>query len=212
MDAGHAAVHGVIQVTKIAAIVLMAFFLVPKTVVEVEPTKPLTSKIMFVVDRSGSLTGDQFSRALLAVRGVLTVPTDDLEVAMIAFNDTVIRWPGRPGGKVPAGWASLPAAGTAREAEEWLRVLGAGGDTLVIPALMAALSDHRASMSIVLVTDGLFGREPRHVILDVIERAQAARPDRAVIAVYGLGPRQQILTEIAEAGGGAYVREPDEVQ
>lgn len=184
---------------------------------EVAPSVPITRRVLFVVDRSGSMHGDHFSRALAAVRDLSEHPTDDLEVAVIAFNDVATRWPGKPenGGRnernVPAGWAALPSDTAVDEAEAWLAELGAGGDTLVIPALRAALAEQRDELSVVLVSDGLFGRERTVDVLSAIELAQTDREragiDRAVIGVYGLGTSQKVLTEIALAGAGGYVRE-----
>src|SRR5690606_27366979 len=118
---------------------------------------------------SGSMHGDHFDRALRAVRDMFEHPTDDLEVGVIAFNDAAIRWPGRPEPErrrpVPPGWASLPSEESVDAANRWLEQLGAGGDTLIIPALSAALSEPRDELSIILVTDGLFGRERTDDIL-----------------------------------------------
>jgi Mg-chelatase subunit ChlD len=182
--------------------------------VEVDPGAPITQRVLFVVDRSGSMHGDHFTRALVAVRGLIEHPTDDLEVAVIAFNDTAVRWPGKPESgprEVPQGWAALPSDTAVGEAEAWLEELGAGGDTLVIPALRAALSEARSGMSVVLVTDGLFGRERTDEVLQTIAGLQAEREKaghgRAVIGVYGLGGCQKVLMQIGEAGGGGYVRE-----
>lgn len=185
--------------------------------VEVAPSAPITRRVLFVVDRSGSMHGDHFSRALAAVRVLVEHPTDDLEVALIAFNDAAIRWPGKPesGGRnersIPPGWAALPSETAVDEAEAWLADLGAGGDTLVIPALRAALAEQRHELSVILVSDGLFGRERTDDVLSAIANAQAERGRAglapAVIGVYGLGTCQKVLTQIAEAGAGGYVRE-----
>lgn len=182
--------------------------------VEVAPGTPITRRVLFVVDRSGSMHGDHFSRALAAVRDMIEHPTDDLEVALIAFNDAAIRWPGKPEEgrrNVPAGWAALPSDTAVGEAEAWLEALGAGGDTLVIPALRAAMGERRQELSVVLVSDGLFGRERTDDILGVITNAQAEREaaglGRAVVAVYGLGPSQKVLCRIGEMGHGGYIRE-----
>ena len=182
--------------------------------IEVAPTTPITRRVLFVVDRSGSMHGDHFSRALAAVRDMIEHPTDDLEVALIAFNDAAIRWPGKPEEgrrSVPAGWAALPSDTAVAEAEGWLEALGAGGDTLVIPALRAAMTERRQELSVVLVSDGLFGRERTDDILGVITSAQAEREaaglGHAVVAVYGLGPNQKVLCRIGELGRGGYIRE-----
>jgi hypothetical protein len=81
----------------------------------------------------------------------------------------------------------------------------------VIPALREALAERRDELSVVLVSDGLFGRERTDDVLSAIAIAQADRErlglHHAVIGVYGLGASQKVLTEIAEVGAGGYVRE-----
>lgn len=182
---------------------------------EVDAQLPMTRRMLFVVDRSGSMHGDHFHRALNAVSQLLETPTDDLEVGVIAFNDATIRWPGRPEPErakpVPPGWASLPSEEAVSAANRWLEELGAGGDTLIMPALRDALAEPRKELSVVLVTDGLFGRERTSEIHALIASLQEDRErrglERAVIGVYGLGAPQKILYEIAEMGRGGYLRE-----
>ncbi|MCO5167674.1 MAG: VWA domain-containing protein [Planctomycetes bacterium] len=183
--------------------------------VEVEPSARITRRVLFVVDRSGSMHGDHFSRALDAVRSMLEQSTDELEFALLAFNDVPTRWPGVPETDrprpVPPGWAALPSDTALTKANGWLEEMGAGGDTLIIPALRAALVEPRDDLSVVLVTDGLFGRERTDDIMGTIANLQEQRErdghGRAVIACYGLGPSQKILARIGEVGGGGYVRE-----
>lgn len=183
--------------------------------IEVDAQLPMTRRMLFVVDRSGSMHGDHFHRALNAVTALLEHPTDDLEVGVIAFNDATLRWPGKPepdrAKPVPPGWASLPSEEAITSANRWLEELGAGGDTLIMPALRDALGEQRKELSIVLVTDGLFGRERTSEIHALIAGLQQDREekglDRAVIGVYGLGAPQKILYEIAEMGRGGYLRE-----
>ena len=104
----------------------------------------------------------------------------------------------------------VPAVAVA-EANAWLHKLGAGGDTLIIPALKDALAEPREELSVVLVTDGLFGRERTDDIMGLIAARQEEREKlglgRAVIACYGLGSTQRILGRIGEVGGGGYIRE-----
>jgi Mg-chelatase subunit ChlD len=182
--------------------------------VEVAPAARLTRRVLFVVDRSGSMQGGGFTHALGAVRDVLRQPSDDLEVGLLAFNQSTARWPGIPEGgarPVPPGWAALPSEDAVDRASAWLDSLGAGGDTLVGPPLAEALAEPRGDLSIVLVSDGLFARERTGTLLELVERAQAARVrrglGRAVLACYGLGDAQGVLARLGEAGGGGYVRE-----
>jgi Mg-chelatase subunit ChlD len=199
----------------------LPLFAAVQLTIEVEPQARITRRVLFVVDRSGSMHGDHFGRALNAVRGMLEQSTDDLEVAVLAFNDGATRWPGRPepdrARPVPAGWAALPSDDAVDAANAWLEQLGAGGDTLIIPALKEALAEPREDLSVVLVTDGLFGRERTDDIMGLIAARQQEREQRgwgrAVVACYGLGSSQRILARIGDVGLGGYIREelpPDE--
>jgi Mg-chelatase subunit ChlD len=206
----------VVRAMTLAFVLAFPVFAAVQLELEVEPQSPITRRMLFVVDRSGSMHGDHFARALAAVREMFEHPTDDLEVGVIAFNDGTTRWPGRPEPDrrprpVPPGWASLPAEDVVADANRWLEELGAGGDTLIMPALRAALTEPRNELSVILVTDGLFGRERTDDIMGLIATLQEERErqglDRAVIACYGLGPSQKVLARIAEVGLGGYVRE-----
>lgn len=195
-----------------ALVIATMIFMAPVVVLkmEVDAQAPITQRILFLVDRSGSMQGDHFTRALTAFKQIAETPIDDLQIGVIAFNDEVIRWPGRPEEGVPPGWARLPSS-AAEAAQNWLSALGAGGDTLVAPALTAALEERRPNLSIILVSDGLLGRERTDDIMRLIRVKQLDREEanlgKAVIGVYGLGPCQKILCSIAEMGHGAYIRE-----
>lgn len=177
-------------------------------IVEIEPTRPLTTHVCFVVDRSGSMHGQDFTDAIGAFRQVSEQPIDELEISVIAFTDITARWPGLDG----SGWAELPSLEAMEAASGWLEALGAGGDTLVTPALMEALRLDRKELSIVLVSDGLFGRELSHHILGAVAGAQQERIqkglDPALIAVYQVGGYKTKLLEALGREGGYLRLEP----
>lgn len=188
------------------------------TLVQVtEPEQRLSQRVVFVVDRSGSMHGDHFSRALNAVRTVLEQPLDEFEIALIAFNDAALRWPGKPEPDapkpVPPGWAAMPNPEVPPEIETWLQNLGAGGSTRVMPALAQALKERRNNLSVVLVTDGLFEENPERLMVEV-EALQQWREQqglgRAVILVYGMGAVQKSLLNIVAVGKGGYFTEIEE--
>jgi Mg-chelatase subunit ChlD len=200
----------------LAAAVLAALpFFAIEVHVEVQPRTPITRRVLFVVDRSGSMHGDQFGRALACVHDMFEHASDELEVGLLAFNDATARWPGRPEPDkprpVPQGWAALPSDEAVEAANAWLEELGAGGDTLVIPALREALAEPREQLSIVLVSDGLFGRERTDDIMATLSLGQQSRERQglgpAIVGVYGLGPAQKILALLGDEGQGGYVRE-----
>lgn len=181
----------------------------------VEPQARLTKRIMFVVDVSGSMRGDKLGAACAAVTGALQQPVDEMEIAVIAFNDQPRRWPGIPEDgerRVPAGWAALPSQDAVREAEKFLAGLGAEGNTLVVPALQAALAEERKELSLVLVSDGIFQQESEDEVADALEAGQKKREERelgrAVLLVYGVGSEAGVLRRLGTAGRGGYLREP----
>ena len=194
---------------------LLVSLVLAALVVVVEPTRPLTTHVVFVVDRSGSMAGGAFRDALTGFREVAGAPVDELEIAMIAFNNTTVRWPGKPDEetKTKPGWAALPSATAIDEAEAWLLDLGAGGDTYVIPALAEALQLDTDELSIVLVSDGCFGHERDGEVLGVVAGLQAQRVQRglkpALIAVYQTSGFQTRLLEALGRDGGYLRVEPE---
>lgn len=190
--------------------------LLAELITVVEPEARLTKHIMFVVDVSGSMRGDKLGAACAAVTGALQQPVDEMEIAVIAFNDQPRRWPGIPEAegerKIPAGWAALPSQDAVREAEKFLAGLGAEGNTLVVPALQAALAEERKELSLVLVSDGIFQQESEDEVADALEAGQKKREERelgrAVLLVYGVGSEAGVLRRLGTAGRGGYLREP----
>lgn len=207
------------MVLKLLSLILPGLLLLTNITMVVEPQERLTDRIIFVVDRSGSMHGDTFSRALQVVTETLQQPVDQYEIGVIAFNDSFARWPGKPenGPKaVPPNWAAMPSNAVVREVNDWLEALGAGGDTLVMPALRGALLDPRERLSIVLITDGQFGRERTSDIVENIEKLQQERIKqgwgRAIILAYGISSvgTQPSLKAIGEVGQGGYLLEQPE--
>lgn len=181
-------------------------------VVEVEPRAPLTSRVLFVVDVSGSVrNAGLLGHALGQVRAILEQPVDALQVGVIAFAGLQARWPGQPAPGVPDGWAELPDAEAAEAALDWIEAVQVGSATNVVPALQEALQEPRDGLSVVLVSDGEFpdvAAVPQRTA--VLQAVQGWR-DRegygaATLMVYGVGPRQTSLANLAELGGGGYFR------
>lgn len=128
----------------------------------VEPTAPMSNRILFVLDRSGSMAwgGNNLQTARDEIKKLIKQPLDDLWVGIIAFDHDPVRWAGIPEeGVVPRGWAALPSAEADKQASEFLDSFAANGGTRVVPALTAAFSDStkvKSHLTIVLVTDGAF--------------------------------------------------------
>lgn len=180
-----------------------------KTVVE--PTKRLTSRIVLVVDVSGSMKGRRIEQALAAVHEVMNQPLDDLEIALIVFSEGMRRWPGYRGPEdkdLPDGWGRLPSADTLREAQQWLGAQPSSGGTDPRAALASAVNDPRDDLSVILITDGDFN-EHSQLVVGLVQGAQKARGSiglaPAVVMVYGVGEsagKMPWMVGLAEDGGG----------
>ncbi|RMG09418.1 MAG: VWA domain-containing protein [Planctomycetota bacterium] len=203
-------------------------------VVEVVPAAERPSKhLLFLVDTSGSMEGDKFASACQAVVDIAAQPVDAMEIAILAFDDEVARWPGLPasGGppprfqatvppralpraparRVPPGWAALPSREAVRHASAWLARRPPEGGTRIIPALRAALAEPRKELTVVLVSDGQFYQERGEAILAALEEAQRAREakglGRALLLVFAVGEPAALLEDLGRLGrGGTYRR------
>lgn len=199
----------------LAFAVALGTFLITRTAlaelaVVVTPSNPLSRRILFVVDTSASMLG-HFPRALQAVAEVASQPTDELEIGVISFNDTVARWPGFPEDDLPQGWARLPDLKAVESVGQWLERQGARGGTRVVPALRLALEEPRQELSVVLVTDGRFVSDEIYQLPGLVESLQGERCRQgqgpAVILVYGVGREMEHLRELGRQGAGGYYLE-----
>lgn len=186
----------------------------PETVmldVVVEPTERLTSKILFLIDVSGSMKGEPLGRALGMVAEVVEQPLDDLEIGIISFADATNRWPGYRGPKdedLPDGWGRLPSAQTLASAKAWIQSWRGGGGTDPLGAIATAINENRKDLSVVLVTDGDFPAETALAAFrGSLKAREAAGLGRVVFMVLGVGsasPKQSHMVDMAREGGGGY--------
>ncbi len=167
---------------------------------------PLSSRVVFLVDASGSMTPGRVAEAIRACLLILETPTDSLEVRVLAFRGVVHVWPGLGGEGVPAGWTALPHGDALGAVSAWLGGLGGNGTTAAAPALRQALLTPRAKLSVVLITDGEFTLAP---VLSTLKAGQAARVKaghgRAHLLVWGVGAgarESAALKALGKAGGG----------
>lgn len=177
----------------------------------IEPTDRLTSKILFVIDVSGSMKGEPLGQALGMVAEIMEQPLDDLEIGVITFADATNRWPGYRGPKdedLPNGWGRLPSAKTLGSAKAWMRSRGASGGTEPLGAIALAINENRNDLSVVLVTDGGFtATTALAAFRGAIKARQAAGLGKVVFMVLGVGaatPTLSHLLDMAREGGGGY--------
>ena len=203
-----------------AALLCSVFFTASlTTLVEVVPPEvPLSNRVLFLVDVSGSMSGFKFDRACSAVLEISSQPTDDMQFALLAFDDVTRRWPGfkdeEGSEELPWGWATLPSEEALERSTRWLSTQTPQGGTRLIQALKSAMAEDRERLSIVLVSDGMFYQETTQEILDAVERCQQEREargaGRAVLLVYGVsGGGSHVLEQLGKHGRGGFFREDD---
>ena len=195
-------------VSGLLAVLITSGVMAAELVTVVRGQSRVSKHILFVVDVSGSMYGRAFTRAVSSVRSLAGQPTDEMQVGVIAFADTAVRWSPTK----HSTWAKLPDKKALVAVENFLYQQGPGGGTKVVPALELALQDPKPQLTVVLVTDGIFS-EPDADVLKAVEKEQKQRVKkkrgRALIAVLGVGSKQAILEKLGKTGKGGYYRTAD---
>lgn len=178
----------------------------------VERTEPITTDVIFVVDRSCSMSGNEFDLARGVVRGMLEDwAVDELRVAVISFDTRWSRWPGEDDPSIPPGWG-YDSPDTADEIDLWLGGRPPTGGTLFLGPLTDAIADPVDPLTVILVSDGEMEGEVYQHVMEQIEAAQQRREDRgqprAVIGAVQIGnhPVGIWLEELASRGHGGLIR------
>jgi Ca-activated chloride channel family protein len=157
-----------------------------------DPGPPLPRDAVFVVDISGSMSGEKLQAAKKALVAALhgLVPGD--RFALVAFDDRVERF--------AADFTAVDDRAVAR-GDAWIGRLHARGGTLMLPAIEAALSGTTPAgrlRTVLFVTDGQAGNDAE-LVAAVAGRRQGARfftlgVDTAV--------NDTLLRRLARVGGG----------
>ncbi len=151
--------------------------------------------LIFLIDVSGSMSGEPLEQCKRIASAMIDTLGDEDRVELIAF------------GSAPVRFAKEPLAATRdgkRAAIAWLRSLRASGATVMVSAVIEALSPlrPRSQRQVVLMTDGYIGFE-RQLVRELRERL----PEGARLHTVGVGSAvNRTLTQwAARAGGGVEV-------
>lgn len=174
-------------------------------------TPPITNRIVFVLDVSGSMRGMPIAVASTKVLEIMGDAKDEAFVKIYVFNDTC--W------SLGSGWWKLPDQTLIEKiAEKEFLDLSAEGNTDIAGALATAMSENtEPDISFVLLTDGEpSGDSDAH--LAEVDRAQVYRitagHGSAVIHVCGLrefpdhsshAPAVAFMKELARSNGGSCI-------
>lgn len=148
---------------------------------------------MFVLDVSGSMTGDKLRVLVQGVESAISTLRVEDRFQIIAFNNGV--------SPVTTDWA-LVGTPEATRALEAVRALSAGGGTNIFAALHAAYAELDADRpsAIILVSDGVANTGP-HDYRDFIRMAKA-HDGRLFTFVMGNGANTTLLGDLASLSGG----------
>ncbi len=165
--------------------------LYPPAGLEALARQPL--ELVFVLDSSGSMSGEPIEQAKTAIIAALDRlgPEDSFQIIRFSENASQLG---------PAPVAATPE--NIRRARQYVRGLSGSGGTQMIEGIRAALDfphDDERLRFVTFLTDGFIGNETE--ILDAID----ARLDASRIFSFGVGssPNRYLLERMAGIGRGA---------
>lgn len=154
--------------------------------------EPAPREFVFVIDRSGSMTGGPMDQAKNALRACIRSLGVADTFAILAFDDH-LEWH-RPG-------AVAVTQDAVKAADAWLNTLYARGGTEITLAVQSALglpNDPSRQRYLLFLTDGAVSAE-REVLAIVRKRIGGSR-----MFTFGIGPsvNRALLADMASAGKG----------
>jgi Mg-chelatase subunit ChlD len=170
----------------------------------VVPAKQRASeRIVFVVDKSGSMDMEDTQAAIEAFTTVVTNsdPSLDVRICMYTFADQAIKW--------KHGWQKMPSMKTLNTARQFISAESEGSTNLA-SGIHAILAEAPKNLTVVIITDGFFDHSDA-VIMTLMQQAQISRvlngKKTAVVGCIGVGNIcERSLKKIGTAGQGGYFR------
>ena len=159
-------------------------------------------EMVFVLDCSGSMSGEPLAQSKAAVRQALRMLTEHDTFQIIRFSSNASQLGNRP----------LPATeDNVQRALSWLRSLSGNGGTQMISGIKAALDfphDKGRFRLVTFLTDGYIGNEQQ--ILTTLHRKRGA--SRVFSFGVGQSPNRYLMDRMALVGRGAvtYLNQNDD--
>ncbi|WP_413709895.1 marine proteobacterial sortase target protein [Rhizobium sp. Rhizsp82] len=173
---------------------LLAFVTPPAT--PDASTAPLKREVVFVIDNSGSMSGESIAQAKESLALAISRLGPDDRFNVIRFDDTMTDYFGGLVGATPDN---------REKAIAYVRGLTADGGTEMLPALEDALRNqgsvaNGALRQVVFLTDGAIGNE-QQLFMEITNN----RSDARVFTVgIGSAPNSYFMTKAAELGRGTF--------
>jgi len=153
---------------------------------------PVAREIIFVLDRSGSMSGEPIAQARNALRACLRALNPDDRFRILLFDDLVEWFSLEP---------SKPDEDTIQQADQYLASVQGRGGTEIIHAVQTALAippDPARQRFVVFFTDGAVHAN------DQVIRTMLKKLDDARLFTFGIGPsvNRALLRRMARMGRG----------
>ncbi|MGM0488180.1 MAG: VIT domain-containing protein [Planctomycetota bacterium] len=185
------------------------FLLLVSPDIERSTDKPIPKTVMFVVDRSGSMSGKKIEQAKGALRFVLNNLNEDDLFNIVAYDSRIESF--KPE-------LQRYDDQTRAEALGFVEGIYAGGSTNIDEALQAALGqlrDEKRPAYVVFLTDGLPTAGERRASR-IVKNAVDANQVRARVFTFGVGHdvNSRLLDKLARQGFGQshYVRPNEDIE
>ena len=169
----------------------------PQVFREIEPItippaipEPRPLELVLVIDRSSSMSGSRIVQARNAGVAAIQALRQDARVGVVAFS-----------GGADRVMAPVPMEQRG-EAENFVRAIHASGGTNIAAAIQAAnsvmSSDPRYIHHVILLSDGVSSPQP------ALDAAQTLASRGVSISAITIGPRNDLMAQIAQIGRGRY--------
>lgn len=153
---------------------------------------PAPREFIFVIDRSGSMSGDPIQQAVNALKACLRALSEQDTFTIQAFDDHIEWFNQKP---LPVTQDNINAA------DRWLSNVDARGGTEIMGAIQASLSlpvDKERQRYVVFLTDGAVSADDQAIAQIAKQRGNAR------IFTFGIGPsvNRYLLSKMAQMGRG----------
>lgn len=154
-----------------------------------------TSRVAFVIDKSGSMSGDQWEKLVYTLEPIINGLYEPSDFNIIAFGSS----------PEPFRKTMVEATSTSKlEAINWLNGVDPSGGTNVISALETAFNDPELE-TIILLTDGYPNSAPESIYAQVDEWQRKRKKSVVIHAVSYQSTRgKDFLRELAKRNGGRF--------